>query len=47
MINILLVEDNQEKIKNIVRVVEPFLGEEIVLNRANDISIGVQGVQTR
>lgn len=38
MINILLVEDNQEKIKNIVRVVEPFLGEEIVLNRANDIN---------
>lgn len=38
MINILLVEDNQEKIKNIVRVVTQFLGEEIVLNRANDIN---------
>lgn len=38
MINILLVEDNPEKIKNIVRVVTPFLGEEIVLDRANDIN---------
>lgn len=38
MINILLVEDYPEKIKNIVKVVTPFLGEEIVLNRANDIN---------
>lgn len=38
MINILLVEDNPEKIKNIVRVVTPFLSEEIVLDRANDIN---------
>lgn len=38
MINILLVEDHPEKIKNIVKVVTPFLGEEIVLNRANDIN---------
>ncbi len=38
MINILLVEDHPEKIKNIVKVVTPLLGEEIVLNRANDIN---------
>lgn len=38
MINILLVEDRPEKIKNIVKVLTPFLGEEIVLNRANDIN---------
>lgn len=38
MINILLVEDQSEKIKNIVEVVKPFLGEEIVLKRANDIN---------
>lgn len=38
MINILLVEDNFEKIKNIVKVVKPFLGEEVLLERANDIN---------
>lgn len=38
MINILLVEDNSDKIKNIVKIVTPFLGEEIVLDRANDIN---------
>ncbi len=38
MINILLVEDNREKIKNIVKVVTPFLGEEVVLDRVNDIN---------
>ena len=38
MINILLVEDNPDKIKNIVKIITPFLGEEIVLERANDIN---------
>ena len=38
MINILLVEDTSEKIKNVVKVITPFLSEEIVLNRANDIN---------
>lgn len=38
MINLLLVEDNPDKIKNIVRVIMPFLKEEIVLERANDIN---------
>ena len=41
MINILLVEDNREKIKNIVKVVTPFLGEKIVLDRANDINSAI------
>lgn len=38
MINILLVEDNQEKIKNIVKAINPFLKEGTVLERANDIN---------
>lgn len=38
MINILLVEDNPEKIKNIVNVITPFLREDIVLDRVNDVN---------
>ena len=47
MINLLLVEDNSEKIRNIVKVITPFLGEEIVLERANDINTAKTILRTK
>ena len=38
MINILLVEDNAEKIGNISKIVEPFLKDGICFQKANDIN---------
>ena len=38
MINILLVENEPDKIKNISNVVEPFLNDDVILHKVNDIN---------
>lgn len=38
MIRILLVDDNAEKIKNISGIIQPFLSDDTVLDKANDIN---------
>lgn len=38
MINILLVENEPDKIRNISAIVDPFLGDEVIFFKANDIN---------